>query len=110
MTADVIEARDALAAAEKEREKLGHDLHDGAIQSLYAVSIRTRRPTGEWAHPRAIAFRSALVQERARRTRTSTRIRARKIGNVVDEVTDKVNDKEKFHAFDTATKQVTNLR
>lgn len=39
MTAEVLEARDALAAAERERVKLGHDLHDGAIQSLYAVQL-----------------------------------------------------------------------
>ena len=43
MTEDVLEARDALAAAEKEREKLGHDLHDGAIQSLYAVQLGLTR-------------------------------------------------------------------
>jgi len=43
MTADVVEARDALAAAEKERERLGHDLHDGAIQSLYAIQLGLTR-------------------------------------------------------------------
>jgi signal transduction histidine kinase len=43
MTAEVIEARDALAAAEQEREKLGHDLHDGAIQSLYAIQLGLSR-------------------------------------------------------------------
>jgi len=43
MTAEVTEARDALAAAEKEREKLGHDLHDGAIQSLYAIQLGLTR-------------------------------------------------------------------
>jgi signal transduction histidine kinase len=36
---EITAARDALAAAEKEREKLGHDLHDGAIQSLYAIQL-----------------------------------------------------------------------
>ena len=43
MTAEVIEARDALTAAEKERVKLGHDLHDGAIQSLYAIQLGLTR-------------------------------------------------------------------
>src|SRR5205085_6251477 len=47
MTADVIEARDALAAAEKERERLGHDLHDGAIQTLYAVQLNLGRAERE---------------------------------------------------------------
>ena len=43
MTAEVVEARDALAAANKERLRLGHDLHDGAIQSLYAVQLGLTR-------------------------------------------------------------------
>jgi signal transduction histidine kinase len=43
LTADVLGARDALAAAEKERERLGHDLHDGAIQSLYAIQLGLTR-------------------------------------------------------------------
>jgi signal transduction histidine kinase len=43
MTAEITEARDALTAAEKEREKLGHDLHDGAIQSLYAIQLKLGR-------------------------------------------------------------------
>lgn len=43
MTTEITEARDALAAAETAREKLGHDLHDGAIQSLYAVQLGLTR-------------------------------------------------------------------
>jgi len=43
MAVDILEARDALAAAAKERVKLGHDLHDGAIQSLYAVQLGLTR-------------------------------------------------------------------
>ena len=43
MTAEILEARDALAETQKEREKLGHDLHDGAIQSLYAVQLGLSR-------------------------------------------------------------------
>ena len=43
MTEEVTEARDALAAAEKQRAKLGHGLHDGAIQSLYAVLLKLGR-------------------------------------------------------------------
>ena len=43
LTADITEARDALAATEKLREQLGHDLHDGAIQSLYAIQLGLTR-------------------------------------------------------------------
>ena len=43
MAAEVIEARDALAAAGRERVRLGHDLHDGAIQSLYAIQLGLTR-------------------------------------------------------------------
>lgn len=37
------EARDALQGAQKERERLSHDLHDGAIQSLYAIQLGLTR-------------------------------------------------------------------
>ncbi len=43
LTATILEARDALAATQRERERLGHDLHDGAIQSLYAVQLGLTR-------------------------------------------------------------------
>jgi len=43
MTSEISEARDALAATEKEGEKLGRDLHDGAIQSLYAIQLGLTR-------------------------------------------------------------------
>lgn len=43
LTAEITDARDAITAAERERERLGHDLHDGAIQSLYAVQLNLRR-------------------------------------------------------------------
>lgn len=33
------EARDALAAAQQERNKISRDLHDGTIQSLYAIQL-----------------------------------------------------------------------
>ncbi len=33
------EARDALAAAQQERERFSRDLHDGTIQSLYALQL-----------------------------------------------------------------------
>lgn len=39
LTRQIREARDALAAAQREREKIGRDLHDGTIQSLYAIQL-----------------------------------------------------------------------
>lgn len=39
MTEQIREARDALAAAQQEREQLSRDLHDGTIQSLYAIQL-----------------------------------------------------------------------
>lgn len=39
LTSQIREARDALTAAQKEREKLSHDLHDNTIQTLYAVQL-----------------------------------------------------------------------
>lgn len=39
LTLQIREARDALAAAQREREKIGRDLHDGTIQSLYAIQL-----------------------------------------------------------------------
>jgi signal transduction histidine kinase len=39
MTGQIREARDALAAAQQERNKISRDLHDGTIQSLYAIQL-----------------------------------------------------------------------
>ncbi len=39
LTVDVLEARDALTVAQQERERLSHDLHDGTVQSLYAIQL-----------------------------------------------------------------------
>jgi signal transduction histidine kinase len=39
MTEQIREARDALAAAHRERQKFSRDLHDGTIQSLYAIQL-----------------------------------------------------------------------
>ena len=45
--AELHEARDALQAAQKERERLSHDLHDGVIQSLYAIQLGFTRIESE---------------------------------------------------------------
>jgi signal transduction histidine kinase len=50
LTAEITEARNTLAATEQERERMGDDLHDGAIQSLYAIQLgltRTARQVGD---------------------------------------------------------------
>jgi signal transduction histidine kinase len=39
MTGQIREARDALAVAQRERERISRDLHDGTIQSLYAIQL-----------------------------------------------------------------------
>lgn len=39
LTDQIREARDALAAAQKAREQFSRDLHDGTIQSLYAIQL-----------------------------------------------------------------------
>lgn len=39
LTDQIREARDALAAAQAQRQKLSHDLHDNAVQSLYAIQL-----------------------------------------------------------------------
>jgi signal transduction histidine kinase len=43
IAAELQESRDALRAAQKEREALSRELHDGAIQSLYAVQLQLGR-------------------------------------------------------------------
>jgi len=45
--AELSEARDALQAAQRQRERLSHDLHDGAIQSLYAIQLGLTGVEGE---------------------------------------------------------------
>ncbi|MBK7999906.1 MAG: sensor histidine kinase [Verrucomicrobia bacterium] len=39
LTDQILEARDALTASQKAREKFSRDLHDGTIQSLYAIQL-----------------------------------------------------------------------
>lgn len=39
LTEQIREARDALATAQQERNKISRDLHDGTIQSLYAIQL-----------------------------------------------------------------------
>jgi signal transduction histidine kinase len=39
LTGQIREARDALAVAQRERERISRDLHDGTIQSLYAIQL-----------------------------------------------------------------------
>lgn len=65
MAAAVLEARDALAAAEKERVRLGHDLHDGAIQSLYGIQLGLSRTAGAVENTLPSAAR-VLEETRAR--------------------------------------------
>ena len=43
LAGQIIEARDALAAAQRERVKISRDLHDGTIQSLYAIQLGLAR-------------------------------------------------------------------
>lgn len=46
LTGQIIEARDALAAAQRERVKISRDLHDGTIQSLYAIQLGLAHTAG----------------------------------------------------------------
>ena len=48
MTEQIREARDALATAQRERERLSHDLHDHTIQALYAIQLRLGRTAKEF--------------------------------------------------------------
>ncbi len=43
LAAEITEARNTLAISERERANLGDDLHDGAIQSLYAIQLGLTR-------------------------------------------------------------------
>ncbi len=49
MTEQIREARDALAAAQRERNQISRDLHDGTIQSLYAIQLGLGRTAGKLA-------------------------------------------------------------
>jgi signal transduction histidine kinase len=65
ISAELREARDALQAARSEREQLARDLHDGAIQSLYAVQLAL--PTAETvARDRPEAVQQVVSEARGR--------------------------------------------
>jgi signal transduction histidine kinase len=49
LAAEITEARNTLAISERERADLGDDLHDGAIQSLYAIQLGLTRTAREVA-------------------------------------------------------------
>lgn len=61
---EIHEARNALQAAQKERERLSHDLHDGAIQSLYAIQLGLTQ-TGRAVEDRAPETAQSLQESRA---------------------------------------------
>ncbi len=46
LTRQILEGRDALAAAQRERVKISRDLHDGTIQSLYAIQLGLAHTAG----------------------------------------------------------------
>jgi signal transduction histidine kinase len=58
------EARDALQGVQRERERLSHDLHDGAIQSLYAIQLGLTR-AGRAVEARAPDTAHTLQESRA---------------------------------------------
>lgn len=64
LTQQIREARDALASAQKEREKLSHDLHDNTIQALYAIQLDLGHTAQKLADEPATA-RSKLATVRA---------------------------------------------
>lgn len=49
LAAEITAARNTLALSERERANLGDDLHDGAIQSLYAIQLGLTRTAREVA-------------------------------------------------------------
>jgi len=57
LTAEITEARNTLAASERERTTLGDDLHDGAIQSLYAIQLGMTRTARDVADAMPAAAR-----------------------------------------------------
>lgn len=64
MTDQIREARDALAAALAERQKLSHDLHDNTIQTLYAIQLGLNQ-SGEKLAAEPAGARRELAAARA---------------------------------------------
>lgn len=70
--------REAVAASELERRRIGHDLHDGLGQVLTGVSLRLQHLYNELAregspHARAVQGLTATIQETIAETRRVTR-------------------------------------
>jgi len=64
LTDQIREARDALAAAQKERNQISRDLHDGTIQSLYAIQLGLEQTAGRQAAEPATAGRELRAVRR----------------------------------------------
>ncbi len=47
MTEQIRDARDALTVAQRERDRVSRDLHDGAVQSLYSLQLRLDHTMGK---------------------------------------------------------------
>lgn len=62
MTQQIKEARDALTVAQRERERLSHNLHDNAIQTLYAIQLRLSRVASSAQTDQARAAELAQVR------------------------------------------------
>lgn len=64
LTEQIRDGRDALASAQKEREKLSHDLHDNTIQALYAIQLDLGHTAQKLAND-ATGARNELATARA---------------------------------------------
>jgi signal transduction histidine kinase len=64
MTEQIREARDALSAAQEERQRLSHDLHDNTVQTLYAIQLGLNH-TGQKLQPHAGEARRELAAVRS---------------------------------------------